>query len=80
MESGIEYEFRTTVLPRYHSEEDFEKMGDLLKGAKRYYIQPFRSQDALLDMDLREDRSYDHKELHKFKKIMEKNVAYVEIR
>lgn len=41
MESGIDYEFRTTVVHPIHEVSDFEEIGKLLKGAKRYYIQNF---------------------------------------
>jgi pyruvate formate lyase activating enzyme len=78
--SSLQYEFRTTVIPRYHCESDFEEMSKWLKGAKNYFIQPFKSQDALLDMELRNDKSHTHEELHKFKEIMEKNIGHVEIR
>ncbi|MBQ7132727.1 MAG: anaerobic ribonucleoside-triphosphate reductase activating protein [Oscillospiraceae bacterium] len=39
--SGIEYEFRTTVVKQLHTEEDFEQIGEFIKGAKRYYLQKF---------------------------------------
>jgi len=41
MNSSIDYEFRTTVCHPLHLPEDFEEIGKLIKGAKRYYIQNF---------------------------------------
>lgn len=41
MDSGIEYEFRTTVAKPLHSVDDFKGIGELIKGAKLYYIQNF---------------------------------------
>lgn len=41
MDSGVEYEFRTTVVQQLHTPEDLEKIGAWLAGAKRYYIQQF---------------------------------------
>ncbi|OQA02583.1 MAG: hypothetical protein BWY68_00954 [bacterium ADurb.Bin400] len=41
MESGIDYEFRTTVAKPLHQLGDFEYMGKLIQGAKRYYLQNF---------------------------------------
>ena len=41
MNSGIEYEFRTTVTRELHTPQDFVKIGEWIKGAKRYYIQNF---------------------------------------
>lgn len=40
-ESGIDYEFRTTVTKELHTPQDFVKIGELIRGAKRYYIQNF---------------------------------------
>lgn len=41
MTSGVDYEFRTTVTAELHTPEDFTKIGEWIKGAKRYYIQNF---------------------------------------
>lgn len=41
MSSGIDYEFRTTVAKPYHLPSDFIEIGEMIKGAKRYYIQNF---------------------------------------
>lgn len=40
-ESGIDYEFRTTVVESQLSREDILTIGKLIKGAKRYYLQKF---------------------------------------
>ena len=39
--SGVEYEFRTTVYKPHHTKRDFHKIGELIKGAKRYALQNF---------------------------------------
>ena len=39
MHSGIEYEFRTTVVRELHTEEDFYRIGEWLGGAEKYYLQ-----------------------------------------
>lgn len=41
MSSNIDYEFRTTVCHPYHEVKDFEQIGKMIKGAKRYFIQNF---------------------------------------
>lgn len=41
MNSGIDYEFRTTAVKGLHTEADFEGIAEWIKGAKRYYIQQF---------------------------------------
>ncbi len=39
--SGVDYEFRTTVVREQLSREDIMKIAELLKGSKRYYLQRF---------------------------------------
>lgn len=41
MDSGIDYEFRTTVVHPLHEVPDFAAIGKMIKGAKRYFIQNF---------------------------------------
>ncbi|MFN3813126.1 MAG: anaerobic ribonucleoside-triphosphate reductase activating protein [Aquificaceae bacterium] len=41
MNSGVDYEFRTTVVKDQLSRDDLIRIGILLKGAKRYYLQRF---------------------------------------
>ncbi len=45
---NIPYEFRTTVVKELHSEDDFHKIGELIKGAKAYYIQCFKDSGNIL--------------------------------
>ena len=37
----VDYEFRTTVVKPYHSVEDIRKIGQWIKGAKKYFLQSF---------------------------------------
>ncbi len=46
--SGIDYEFRTTVTKELHTPEDFSKIGELIRGAKRYYIQNFSDSENVI--------------------------------
>ena len=46
--SSIDYEFRTTVTRELHTPKDFEKIGEWIKGAKRYYIQNFVDSHELI--------------------------------
>lgn len=42
MDSGVLYEFRTTVVPGIHTEGDFDGIAELIDGAETYYLQEFR--------------------------------------
>lgn len=46
----VDYEFRTTVVNELHHRENFEKIGETIKGAKRYFLQSFvPSEDTISD-------------------------------
>lgn len=47
--SGVEYEFRTTVTKDFHTVEDIEKTAIWIAGAKRYYLQNFEDSGKLID-------------------------------
>lgn len=46
--SGIDYEFRTTVVKGIHTVAEFDSIGRLLEGAKAYYIQAYRENENVL--------------------------------
>jgi pyruvate formate lyase activating enzyme len=68
MDSGLDYEFRTTVLPKYHNDEEMEKIGQLIFGAKIYYLQNFNNRQTL-DPQLGQARSFKSGELEKLRQI-----------
>ena len=47
MNGSCDYEFRTTVVKEFHEAEDFEKIGEMIKGAKRYFLQCFTDRDTV---------------------------------
>lgn len=47
MNSDIDYEFRTTVVDELHEEADFEKIGEMIRGAKHYFLQRFTDRDSV---------------------------------
>ena len=46
-ESDVDYEFRTTVVKELHEASDFEKMGEMIRGAGHYFLQPFVDRDSV---------------------------------
>ena len=42
-----DYEFRTTVVDELHDDESFAAIGPMIRGAKRYFLQPFRDRDTV---------------------------------
>lgn len=49
MNSGIEYEFRTTVSNELHDEKDIEEIARMIHGAKRYFLQGYRDTHDIID-------------------------------
>ncbi len=47
MEGKTEYEFRTTTVAELHDEESFRKIGEWIRGAKRYFLQKFTDRDTV---------------------------------
>ncbi|NOY79435.1 MAG: anaerobic ribonucleoside-triphosphate reductase activating protein [Kiritimatiellaeota bacterium] len=47
------YEFRTTVLPAFHSDAEMRRIADLVRGARRFALQAFVPRDNLPDRALR---------------------------
>ncbi len=48
MNANIPYEFRTTVVRELHTENDIRKIGELIRGAERYYLQAFKDSGELI--------------------------------
>ena len=47
--SGIEHEFRTTVVGDLHTQADFEAIGEWLAGEPHYFLQKFVDSGALIE-------------------------------
>jgi pyruvate formate lyase activating enzyme len=68
-EGKVEYQFRVTVVPGLHREEDIRSLGRQLKAGQRIVLQNFNSESPL-DSVLKESRPYDPSLL----KAMEKEI------
>ena len=47
MEGRVDYEFRTTVVAQFHELSDFDQIGEMIAGAKRYFLQCFTDRDSV---------------------------------
>ena len=52
IESKIDYEFRTTVVEELHTVSDILAIGEMIRGAKRYFLQPFTDRESVPFGDL----------------------------
>lgn len=51
--SGIDYEFRTTVTENFHTIEDIENLAKQISGTPRYFLQNFEDSGNLIDSNCR---------------------------
>lgn len=77
MISGVDYEFRTTLVNEFHNEKSIEEMGQLIKGANKLYLQKFVERDSCIQKGLHEV-SVENAE--KYQKILQKSVKLVCLR
>lgn len=77
MDGGAEYEFRTTVVKELHRGEDMVRIGQWLKGAKRYFLQNFRDSDTVLRRGL---TPFADEELEAFKRLLLPYIPNAKIR
>ena len=80
MGSGIDYEFRTTVLPWLHDMDEFGALLASIRGAKRYFLQNFRGAQGCLDEGLAERRGFSDEELVGMLEMARGVVEYAELR
>ena len=73
MNSGIDYEFRTTIVKSLLSKEDIIKIGELIKGANLYILQKFVPSKTL-NPDFVNETTYSDEEFTEMKNKMEKYV------
>jgi pyruvate formate lyase activating enzyme len=78
MESGIDYEFRTTIIKQFHNEEDLINIGKWLRGATDYYLQQYKYGEKQLNDQVYS--YYNKEELNYFKNILSEYFTHVNIR
>ena len=83
--SKVDYEFRTTILMKYHNSREIENIGSQLfeiinKKPKKYVLQGFVNQGKIIDSHLNTEPNVKKEYLLELKKIAEKYFEKVEIR
>ena len=79
LENKVDYEFRTTVVKEQLTFEDFEKIGDLISGAKKYYLQKFVPSKTI-DEAFMNCSTYSNEDFNKIKEILKYKVECVDVR
>ena len=80
--SKIDYEFRTTVVPTLHEEEDIKEICDGIKGCKKYVLQRFDISlgKTTIDPDFSKLKPFTDEEMKTFLTIAQKFLPNVKIR
>lgn len=76
MNSELDYEFRTTVVPGLHSDEDIEEIAKYIKGANLFVLQKFLPENAL-DTKLKKLKTQSDEEMQKLAEIAQHYVKKV---
>ena len=72
--SGIDYEFRTTIVKEFHSIQDIKEILSYISSNSNYYIQNFKNSNDVFNRNL---SSFSEKELVEMKnKINNKNIYF----
>jgi pyruvate formate lyase activating enzyme len=74
MNSEIDYEFRTTVVPLLHSDETIMEIARYIAGAKKYVLQNFSPLENTLDPSFQKIKPYS---VEKIQELSEKAKKYV---
>ncbi len=74
-----DYEFRTTVVPGIHTEEDLISIAKEIKGAKNYFLQTFRNKRTISD-DYQKKDIFTEAEMEKLKEKIKKYIKNCQLR
>ena len=81
--SGIDYEFRTTLVKGLHDKKQIEEMAEWLEGAKASFLQSYAENDNILSVLNNDDLqlgSFSRDELDEFVKIVREKIPSAALR
>jgi pyruvate formate lyase activating enzyme len=76
----FDYEFRLTVVPIFIDKNNILKIGELLKGSKKMFLQQFAVSSELVYPDMKNVQPYSVKELEEMKDMLKPYFYKVEVR
>lgn len=77
LQKTIPFEFRTTVVRQFHTKEDFEKIGQWIRGTDAYFLQSYRDSDRVISPGF---SPYSIEELIEIQNILLPYIPSVELR
>jgi len=79
-ESGLPYEFRTTITPGLLTKDDVVLMGKLIRGANKWFLQKFQPGTDLVDQSFQNVKPFTDKEMEEMAEVGRKYVEKCEVR
>jgi len=79
-EGSLPYEFRSTIMPALHQLADIQKMGELIIGADKWYLQKFKSNIDLVDHRFVNKSFFTDEQMHELAQLAAKYVKFVGVR
>jgi pyruvate formate lyase activating enzyme len=76
----VDYEFRTTLVPTIHDEEDLRQIQLSLQGCQKYVLQNFKGNVETINPKYKNVRSFSQLEMESFKKLLQVGLSNVIIR
>lgn len=77
VESGAEYEFRTTIVKEFHGEAELDAIGQEIRGAEKYFLQSYRESAGVIGSGF---HAYDKGGLERLAKCVRPYVENVQLR
>ncbi len=65
LDGKLDYEFRSTILPRLHPVKDIIQMAEQIKGAHKYYLQQFKPFAKMVNKEYINEKPYRQADLKK---------------
>ena len=82
LESNMDYEFRTTIVPTLHEEQDLKEICDSVKGCKKFVLQKFDASlgKKTIDPDFSKLKSFSDEKMKSFLAIAQEILPDVRLR
>ena len=77
LEGHVPYELRTTVVHELHSDEDFEEIGQMCRGAASFYLQTFSDSGDIIGKNFTPPSAED---MERYIRILRKTIGNVSLR
>ena len=76
-EGRVPYEFRTTVVPEFHTAQDIEALAQMIEGDSSYFLQQFVDSGCVIESNL---HAYAPSAMKELLEIVKKYVPYAQLR